>query len=64
MARNKILTDLEESYNELVHKVSWPSKTDLANSTIIVMVASILMALLIWGIDTVINWAMHGVYSL
>jgi hypothetical protein len=64
MAKNKILTDLEESYNELVHKVSWPSKTDLANSTVIVMVASILMALVVWAVDTTINWVMHGVYSL
>ena len=64
MAKNKILTDLEESYNELVHKVSWPSKTDLANSTVIVMVASILMALVIWCIDWVMNNIMHLIYSI
>lgn len=64
MAKAKILTDLEESYNELVHKVSWPSKTDLANSTVIVMVASILMALLIWCVDLVCNEVMHGIYSM
>ncbi len=64
MARNKILTDLEESYNELVHKVSWPSKTDLANSTVIVMVASILMAVVIWCVDWVMNNVMHLIYSI
>lgn len=64
MARNKILTDLEESYNELVHKVSWPSKTDLANSTVIVMVASILMAVVIWCVDWVMNNIMHLIYSI
>lgn len=64
MAKAKILTDLEESYNELVHKVSWPSKTDLANSTVIVMVASILMALVIWVVDWVLDLVMHGIYSL
>ncbi len=64
MAKNKILTDLEESYNELVHKVSWLSKEELANSTIIVMVASILMALLIWGIDKLIQLVMEFVYHL
>ena len=64
MAKAKILTDIEESYNELVHKVSWPSKTDLANSTVIVMVASILMALLIWCVDFVCNEVMHGIYSI
>jgi preprotein translocase subunit SecE len=64
MKKYKILTDIEESYNELVHKVSWPTKSELVNSTIIVMVASILMALVIWLIDTIIDWVMHGVYSI
>lgn len=64
MAKAKILTDIEESYNELVHKVSWPSKTDLANSTVIVMVASILMALIIWVVDWVLDLIMHGIYSI
>lgn len=61
MAKAKILTNLEESYNELVHKVSWPSKTDLANSTVIVMVASILMALVIWAVDAIISWGMENI---
>ena len=61
MAKAKILTDLEESYNELVHKVSWPSKTDLANSTVIVRVASILMALVIWAVDAIISWGMENI---
>lgn len=61
MAKAKILTDLEESYNELVHKVSWPSKSDLANSTVIVMVASILMALVIWAVDAIISWGMENI---
>ena len=61
MAKAKILTDLEESYNELVHKVSWPSKTDLANSTVIVMVASILMALVIWAVVAIISWGMENI---
>lgn len=55
------LTDIKESYNELVHKVSWPSKTDLANSTVIVMVASILMALVIWAVDAIISWGMENI---
>lgn len=61
MKKYKILTDLEESYNELVHKVSWPTKTELVNSTIIVMVASILMALVIWAVDAIISWGMENI---
>ena len=58
------LTDIKESYNELVHKVSWPTKSELANSTIVVMVASIVAALVIWVIDLCINELMHIVYGV
>ena len=61
---NNRLTDLKESYNELVHKVSWPTKSELANSTIVVMVASIIAALVIWVIDLCINEVMHLVYGV
>ena len=58
------LTDIKESYNELVNKVSWPTKSELANSTIVVMVASIIASLVIWVIDLCINELMHLVYGV
>jgi preprotein translocase subunit SecE len=61
---NNRLTDLKESYNELVHKVSWPTQSELASSTIVVMVASIIAALVIWLIDWCINLVMHSVYNV
>ncbi|MBR5119195.1 MAG: preprotein translocase subunit SecE [Muribaculaceae bacterium] len=64
MKKYKILTDIEESYNELVHKVSWPTKSELVNSTIVVMVASIIAALVLWLIDLILNFVMSHVYGL
>ena len=61
---NNRLTDIKESYNELVHKVSWPTKSELANSTIVVMVASVIASLVIWVIDLCINEVMHLVYGV
>ena len=61
---NNRLTDIKESYSELVHKVSWPTKSELANSTIVVMVASIIASLVIWVIDLCINEVMHLVYKV
>ena len=58
------LTDIKESYNELVHKVSWPTKSELANSTIVVMVASIIASLVILVIDLCIDQIMHFVYGV
>lgn len=49
----KFINYIKDSYNELVHKVSWPSRTELTSSAVIVMIASIIMALVVWGVDTV-----------
>ncbi len=64
MKKYKFIADLQESYNELVHKVSWPTKSELANSTVVVMVASIILALVIWLLDVGINEIMHLIYNV
>ena len=61
---NNRLTDIKESYNELVHKVSWPTQSELLNSTMVVMVASIIASLVIWVIDKCIDVVMHLVYHV
>lgn len=60
----KLFTDIEESYRELVYKVSWPTKSQLASSTILVMIASIVIALVILCMDQVIDTIMHFIYSI
>ena len=64
MKRPKIFADIMDSYNELVYKVSWPTKKDLANSTVVVMSASVIFALVIFCIDFVFNKLMELVYHL
>ena len=60
----KILKDIEDSYNELVYKVSWPTKSQLANSSVVVMVASIIIAIMIFAIDEVVDALMHLIYGI
>ncbi len=60
----KIINYIKDSYNELVYKVSWPSRTELTNSAVIVMIASIIMALIIWGVDTAFENVVKLFYSL
>jgi preprotein translocase subunit SecE len=48
---NKVSIYLQETYNELIHKVSWPSWADLQSSSIVVMVASLIIALVIFAMD-------------
>ena len=61
---NKLFADIKESYSELVYKVSWPTRTQLVNSAMIVLVASIILSLIIWGVDEVINFIMETIYGL
>ncbi|MBN2681405.1 MAG: preprotein translocase subunit SecE [Bacteroidales bacterium] len=54
----------KESYNELMNKVTWPSWAELQGSSIIVMVASVIFALIILAMDYSFKNIMHLVYSL
>lgn len=47
----KIIDNIKDSYNELVYKVSWPTKSELSNSAVVVMFASLLIALVIFAMD-------------
>jgi preprotein translocase subunit SecE len=48
---NKVTGYLQETYTELIHKVSWPSWADLQSSSIVVMVASLIIALIVFVMD-------------
>ncbi len=53
-----------ESYNELVTKVTWPSWSNLQSSTVVVLVASILLALVIFLMDVISKGVLDQIYSL
>ena len=60
----KLLTNIQEAYDELRYKTSWPSKAQLVKSAIIVMIASAIIALIILVMDQVVDRFMHFLYSL
>jgi preprotein translocase subunit SecE len=60
----KLRIYMEEAYNELVHKVSWPTWKELQNSALIVMVASLIIALIVFVMDISFDSIMDFVYSL
>ena len=64
MSKFNILTDIEESYNELRYKTSWPTKGQLIKSALIVMIASIIIALVIFCMDQIVDNVMHLIYGL
>jgi preprotein translocase subunit SecE len=60
---NKIISYIKESYNELVHKVSWPTRQELSSSTIVVMTASLIMAVVVFAIDYVFEKGISFFYQ-
>ncbi|MBU3853687.1 MAG: preprotein translocase subunit SecE [Candidatus Paraprevotella stercoravium] len=52
----------KESYNELVHKTTWPSPSELTNSAVVVLFASLLIALVVFVMDFVFQNVMEFIY--
>ncbi len=60
---NKAISYIEEVQKEM-QKVSWPKRTELVNNTIITLVSAFAVALLIFGMDRVIQTVLEFVYGV
>jgi preprotein translocase subunit SecE len=54
---------IKESYIELTQKVTWPTLRELQSSAILVLVAAIIIALMIFGMDQVIQFVLGKFYT-
>jgi len=61
---NKVAIYFKESYKELLEKVTWPTWTELQQSTVIVLVATMLLTGLVYVMDIVSNAVLKFIYSL
>ena len=59
----KVINYIKECYNELVYKVSWPTRTELSSSAVIVLFASLIIAALIFVIDLGFEGVMRFFYN-
>ncbi|MBE2230148.1 MAG: preprotein translocase subunit SecE [Chitinophagaceae bacterium] len=60
---NKISTYFRESYKELSEKVSWPTWTQLQQSTMIVLVATLVITFIVLAMDSVIGNGLKFIYK-
>lgn len=60
----KFINYLKESWTELTQKVTWPSWKSLQSSAVLVMVASLIFAIVIWAMDFVFEKLMSFIYTL
>ena len=63
MKKLQLLSNIEESYNELRFKTSWPTRKQVVKSALLVMIASVIIALIIFIMDQVVDRLMHFIYS-
>jgi len=61
---NKIQAYFKESYDELKHKTSWPTWSELQSSAIVVSVASLIIALVVFLMDITIKFLVTHWYQM
>ena len=54
---------IKESYIELTEKVTWPTWRELYSSAILVLVAAVIIALVIFGMDQLIHFVLDKFYT-
>jgi preprotein translocase subunit SecE len=60
----KLKVYVEEAFDELVYKVTWPTWKELQSSALVVMVASFIIALVIFVMDISFENIMEFIYGL
>jgi preprotein translocase subunit SecE len=64
MAKIGIINYAKESYQELMQKVSWPTWPELQSSAIVVSIASLLIALVVYLMDKSFETLLEAFYRL
>jgi preprotein translocase subunit SecE len=61
---DKVRLYLNESYRELTQEVSWPTWANLQQSTVVVLVSTLVIAFLIFLMDSASNQLMKFLYNV
>ena len=49
-------------YDELAHKTTWPTRGELTHNAMVVLSASLIIALVVFAMDSVFSFVMSVVY--
>ncbi|AIM35971.1 preprotein translocase subunit SecE [Sphingobacterium sp. SG20118] len=60
----KVLDFFKDSYVEITEKVTWPTWAQLQNSAVIVLVASVIIALLVFVMDKASSNVLELLYGI
>jgi preprotein translocase subunit SecE len=58
----KVVNYCKACYDELAHKTTWPTRDELVHSAYVVLLASLIIALIVFGMDFIFRWIMGVIY--
>ena len=61
---DSIVKYIKESYEELRYRTTWPTGKELMNSAVVVLTASLCIALVVFVMDFVFQSGMEVIYGL
>ena len=61
---NKVFGYIEEAYDELMHKVTWPTWAELQESAIVVLITAVLISLAVLAMDVTFRLSITKLYQL
>lgn len=60
----RLINYFKETYDELIHKVSWPTWSELQGSAVVVSIASLIIAIVVYLMDTAFSSLLRQFYKL
>jgi preprotein translocase subunit SecE len=59
--KDKIIGFFTDVYKEM-SKVTWPSRAELQDSTVLVIVVCLIIAVFVYFVDTIVSQALKGIF--
>ncbi|MDD6552051.1 MAG: preprotein translocase subunit SecE [Prevotellaceae bacterium] len=59
---HKAINYCKACYDELAHKTTWPTAGELTHSAMVVLSASLVIALIVFAMDSLFSWIMGVIY--
>lgn len=60
-AKGKAFSELAKAAKTEIRRVVWPTRQETVQTTLIVLVVVLLMALILWGVDSLLGWIVSAV---
>ena len=58
----KIVNYCKACYEELAHKTTWPTRAELTHRAMVVLSASLVIALVVFAMDSLFRFVMNTIY--